>query len=696
MRVSFLLLVLFWSISALAQNVITGQVLDSKTRERLLGAHVYLVSNWQKGAITDIDGKFSLTLDHDYSEDSIIISYVGFKEQMIKVEQNMLVLMEELEYTGQTVTVTAKPLIAEEFKFIQMKKLDIYTNPAAKADPILAVNSLPSSTTTDESANISLRGSSPIETGIFLNNVPIYDAVRYSQLNGIGTFSIFNTAIIQNVTVFPGNPPLEFGNVSSGAISLRTDDQILKDNTNSLAVSLANVGFSREQKISENQSLKVFANWQPSQVIKALNHQALEEIESFNSADFGVYWYGARKNMNWKILNYSNTEGYEFNYQHPSFRGIFDQQKFRNFFVSSIDVPIGQSTLSFNQGFGYSKGQYRYSNVAFDVKKRDLFTGVNIHTQTEKLSFKSGVSFDYRYSEVEGNVHEFFYAIGNNHPTININEDSEVKTLEGFTYFKYYLSDNLTVGTGLRKNIPSEGQDNYLSSQINLAWQSGSWSTTVGAGQYNKSGLFENSGNTFFTNSRQLSFDFKYEKQSGLMSLSVFKKDAVVNNEGYTSVGAELFFNKRLSSVLTASGSLTWIDVSNDTEAASVYDLDYFIRGNVAYSPGSFWTIESILLARQGSMFTPVSSSNFDANLMVYEPLYAEVQERYPKYLNLSLSVSKLFPISETKNIIAFASLNNALDSRNVRSYMYNFDYTSTTSSFFSRRTSYFGFVYNF
>jgi hypothetical protein len=114
------------------------------------------------------------------------------------------------------VEIKSERLIAADFTVRKMSKLAIYTNPSSKADPLLAVNTLPSSTTLDESPNISIRGSSPAETGIFFNNVPIYDAVRYAQINGLGTFSVFNTALINQVQVYPGNPPLEFGNTTSG------------------------------------------------------------------------------------------------------------------------------------------------------------------------------------------------------------------------------------------------------------------------------------------------------------------------------------------------------------------------------------------------------------------------------------------------------------------------------------------------
>lgn len=220
--------ILLCGFSTLCQNQISGKVVDANLNEGLLGAHVYFLKNWRAGTITTVDGSFNLQIDPSYPDDSLIVSFIGFKEQLVPISDNLTIALQAIEIDVGEVIVNAKPLISEEFQYVEIKKLDIYTNPAAKADPILAVNSLPSSTTTDESANISLRGSSPIETGTFLNNVPIYDAVRYSQLNGIGTFSIFNTSIIKDLVVFPGNPPLEFGNTTAGVISLSTDDQIFR------------------------------------------------------------------------------------------------------------------------------------------------------------------------------------------------------------------------------------------------------------------------------------------------------------------------------------------------------------------------------------------------------------------------------------------------------------------------------------
>ena len=683
------------SIYAAFAQTVKGRVFDSDTREPLIGAHAYLLNNWRKGAIADLEGQFELILEADEMQDSLIISYVGFREIVVPIQSSMEILLDPIETKGETVVVTAKPLISEEFKYMEIKKLDIYTNPAAKADPILAVNSLPSSTTTDESANISLRGSSPIETGIFMNNVPIYDAVRYSQLSGIGTFSIFNTAIIKGVNVFPGNPPLEFGNTTSGMISMQTDDRILDGNANSLVVSLASIGYSREQKINDKQSLKLFTNWQPSGPIKLLNEEALEDIESFISNDLGLYWYGGGESISWKVFSYLITEGFQFNFKHPSFNGIFDQRKQRSFLISTVEKPIGRGAISLNNGMSYSNGDYTYSNVAFNTKKKDFFIGANYLLIRERLSLKTGISYDYRYAEIAGNFHEFGYALGTNHPTVVLDEEAQINVLEGYSYFKYFISDRIAFGAGLRKNVPVDDVDNYLSQQADVSYADDAWTVTLGAGIYHKNGLMENTGEPFETKSNQKSIDIKRVDNGLEIALSLFDKRGEINGSRYTAKGTELFTSYRLSTKLNASASITYLDAKSE-EGNYLYDLSYFIRGNLSYSPGRLWTIESILVARQGTTLSEVTSATYNSSLDAFEPTYSEQSFRLSPYSNVGLSISKIFTISEKMNIIAFASLNNVFDRANVRSFEYNFDYSDRDESLFSQRTGYLGAVINF
>ena len=526
--------------------------------------------------------------------------------------------------------------------------------------------------------------------------MPIYDGVRYSQLNGIGTFSIFNTAIIQDVTVFPGNPPLEFGNATSGIIAIETDERILDRNTNSLIVSLANVGFSREQKINERQSVKIFTNWQPSAPIKAFNEEALEDIKSFTSNDLGIYWYGSGEKLNWKVLSYSITEGYRFNFRHPSFQGDFNQRKNRTFTSVSVEKPIGKGTLSVNNGFSYSVGDFDYSNVAFQVKKRDWFSGINYILPNPTYSVKVGMSYDYRNAQVSGSFHEYFYALGPEHPTVSLDESLDVEVLEGFGYAKFFLTNELTLGTGFRKNIPIDDQEDYLSGQGNISYTAGKWVFTSGVGLYHKSGLFENTGEPFTAQNFQKTLDIKLDEGGVELALSFFDKNGEVNGDRYDVYGAEFFTNYRFSTKLRVSGSVTLLESDNDSDRNFTSDLTYFVRGNLAYTPGGKRTIESILDARQGTILSEEINAAFDTNLNAFEPTYAEGGTRLPYYANIGISVSKVAQVTEKLNVIFFASVNNIFDRENIRGYNYNQDYTSREPSLFSLRTTYFGAVFNF
>ncbi|MEL7147553.1 MAG: TonB-dependent receptor, partial [Bacteroidota bacterium] len=316
---SFLLFLLFIvSTDVVAQRLISGTVVDQVSGEPLPGANLYLLNDWETGTSTDLNGGFSLLLKEKAQlEDTIVFSFLGFAEQLIPVKswKNGVVRMRLKQRALAEVVVESSSLVAEEFQYEEISKLKIYTSPAAKADPLLAVNALPSATPSDESANISLRGGSTAQTGVFFNDVPIYDYVKFSQLNGIGVFSIFNTALVKNVSVFPGNPPLEYGNVSGGMVSVVSDDKVVKANTNNVTISPASFGYFRQQRISDRVMLSFFGYYQPGGILKSINGDALRGIRGFELFDAGLYLFAQLNDHSLiKVFNYSLAESYQFNF----------------------------------------------------------------------------------------------------------------------------------------------------------------------------------------------------------------------------------------------------------------------------------------------------------------------------------------------------------------------------------------------
>jgi TonB-dependent starch-binding outer membrane protein SusC len=79
----FLLCIIFCASSLFAQKTITGSVIDAANKEPLLGATVVVKENRAKGAVTDFDGNFSLSVDKDAT--TLIVSYTGFTSQEVSI-----------------------------------------------------------------------------------------------------------------------------------------------------------------------------------------------------------------------------------------------------------------------------------------------------------------------------------------------------------------------------------------------------------------------------------------------------------------------------------------------------------------------------------------------------------------------------------------------------------------------------------
>jgi hypothetical protein len=689
---------------ALSQNcALTGKVTAFGTSEELPGASIFSVQNIQRGTTTDSHGAFEILLE---AGDTVVVSFMGFETQRIPAGSiegcEINVVMMPAARVMQAIEIKAEKIIAEEFTIRKIKKLEIYTNPSAKADPILAANSTPSATTLDESANISLRGGSPAETGIFLNHVPINDAVRYSQLNGIGTFSIFNTALVNNVQVYPGNPPLEYGNSTSGIIALQTDEIIPEKRITTIALTLASTGLYSSGKINKNVSLTVFGNYQPSYLIKVLNNRSLKELRGFSSADIGIHYFQKLKgNAALKIFNYSLHESYRFHYSQPTYDGVFRQQKMRNFTVSNLRKHIGNTALSFNQGISFSKADYAYSTTDIDLRLQDYFASINFHHTGIIFEWKTGVSFDHKSSDFEGTFPIYSFATGATHPVTETSEKDRINNPELYAYLKYYLTRKWIAGAGIRKNIVVDKLKNYTGFQANLLYKATDHlKANFSAGRYFKYQLPQGeSAYPVLLSSKQYSIDLAYTHTHLENSVSVFYKRSEANVVSIQTKGIELYTRYRINPNLKCQLSLTSLDASEQrgvVRKPSPYNIHYFVRGNMEYKIQGTWTITTVFLCRQGSYYYPVTRATYNSTLEAYEPTYHDRPERLPAYNTIDISISKIFLLAEESTAVAFFSAGNIINKKNVRDHTYNFDYTHKKENLFSQRTIYFGMVINF
>ena len=709
MKPVILLILVSFSFDGVLGQSLSGTVTDAVDGEPLVGANVYSKSDWRKGTSTDVYGRF--TLEGTITGDTLVLSFIGYQERYYVVTslREVTITLSPQTLNMSAVVVEAEYLAAEEFTYKKINRLDIYMDPNAKADPLLAVNSLPSSTTLDESANVSFRGSSPAETGIFFNNVPLYDAVRFSQLNGIGTFGIFNTAIVDEMLVFPGNPPLEYGNTTSGLIAIKTTENIPEMSTNIATVSLASYGLFTNRPAGKHSAITVFSNYQPSAVLKGLNPEAFENIESFNSADLGVnFLHRFNDKTILKIFNYSLAEGYDVNFRSPTYAGLFQQEKQRNFTVTNFRKRIKQSEITLNSNASFTRSDFGYADTDITLNNFDGFFSANYQYFHSNFNVKTGLTLDYRWQKFNGIFYTFDFAEGPGYPTTTGRSTAETNRPEIYLYTRYYWGKRVTIGGGLRKNLPTQGQKHYLSGQLNTKFELNKKTNLVLAwGKYHKYDLSQSGGDdqqesTIFIESDQISLDMNWKKKSLEFTAALFGK-RTRDASGTTEIaGLEAFIDGPLLPKLSGQLSYTLIHGRTTTdegeEYPSAYDLNYFIRGNLEYRFSTTWSMNTTFLTREGQYYQPVIGASFNPALNVFMPQRAGLsqQERLPRYSIINLSVSRLIPINERFSVVIFGSCSNVLDTKNVRTYTYDFDYTSRSPEYFSLRTAYFGAVINF
>lgn len=137
MRKFLLLMCFFLSLGVMAQKqTVTGQVFD-ETNEPVLGASISEVGNPRNGTVTDLDGKFSLSLS---PQGEISVSYIGYEKLIVSVKgQKSLVIklkptstmLDEIVVTGYTGT-QVRSKATNSIAKVSNEKLStgVFSNPA--------------------------------------------------------------------------------------------------------------------------------------------------------------------------------------------------------------------------------------------------------------------------------------------------------------------------------------------------------------------------------------------------------------------------------------------------------------------------------------------------------------------------------------------------------------------------------------
>ncbi|MEM9984560.1 MAG: TonB-dependent receptor [Bacteroidota bacterium] len=220
MKTISLILLLFSPCFVSSQALrLSGTVRDAASGEPLIGATVQVPAQ-QRGTRSNEAGWFSLSLA---PQDSLTlwVNYLGYQAQALRLpgrRDSQLRIALSTKPLVDSVLITAqaqRPGLSE----ITLPPSQIERLPAllGEADVLKAFQLLPGVSGGNEgSAQLHVRGGSPDQTLILLDDVPVYYA---SHLGGF--VSVFDVNALSQATMWKGGFPARYGGRLSGILDLR-------------------------------------------------------------------------------------------------------------------------------------------------------------------------------------------------------------------------------------------------------------------------------------------------------------------------------------------------------------------------------------------------------------------------------------------------------------------------------------------
>lgn len=609
----------------------------------------------------------------------------------------------------EKVIVIARDPISEKFSVKKIGKMQIYLNPAANADPLKAIATMPASTNIDETANPSLRGASADRSRVYLNGSPILNPVRFSRNDGLGNFSLFNTEIIQKQYVYASNPPLIFGNSSGGLVEIQTNNKLNKD-AYQFSIGLLNAGAMANKKWSENSFTQIYSNYQFGEGFIALNRKNLEQLRYFKTFDLGINTHiHIDKNLIFNTFNYFIDEKYNFLNRQLKFEENTDYLGKRFFSVNNLDYYSGKSKIRWTSMFDYSHSQIYFGNLDTKMTNFQQFNSLNIRTLfSTKFHLQYGVDASVFETKYKGKVPQYFYALSSQSPYFEIDRNEIFHFVEPFLYANYNISSKFGISSAIRKNILIHRKsESFMSYQFSANYRINSEHQFIfGMGKYHSYSSSNHLSQEYKTlKSNQIAIDYSYENSDFQLSSALFYKkdlgDFITSDFAKISdtetFGAEISLSGNLTRNLSFSISNTFIDQKyyiDNQKYTSPFDLKYFIKSHLMYKTPKLLSLSLVFSARSSSRYTPIDGAVFEPLAMDFSPNFGKWYDaKLLPYKRLDLMASKTF-VFKKYALTAVLSLNNVMNWENPASVYYNANYSERFFNYFQKRTLYAGAIF--
>lgn len=415
--------------------IVSGIVRDEANGELLVGATVK-DSLSQTGVQTNSYGFFSLEVPSD--EYTLKVSFVGYAPVYIKdFAQRKFPLEIRLRQSNllQEVTVKENKTIDAPIGSlsIPMNKLKLMPALLGEVDVLKALSLTPGvSTGTEGSAGLYIRGGTPDQNLILLDEAPVYNVTHLG-----GFFSVFNPGSLKSVDLYKGAYPARYGGRLASVIDLT-----MKDGNNQKFGGEVGIGILNQNLTLEGPVIKNKASFIVSGRVSTLGLSSLLQPK--------------------KSSGYGETRKYRF----------YDLNAKLNYQINQTD----QIYLSLYNGFDrFTYGEWS----ARDGRETETAVGNNWGNTTATLRYSKVFSqklfarFAVLYSQYTSELTNNFEDLKPNTEPVRLyrNTNAGVTDLGSKIQFDYFLTNrtNLKFGMDVTRHSfsPFVTKSNYNGSPVN-------------------------------------------------------------------------------------------------------------------------------------------------------------------------------------------------------------------------------------
>lgn len=696
-RINILLSLLLLSIYAKAQTSIKGRIMDTYHQIYLENVSLHLVQN-KLHLLSDSSGSFQFQKLSKGLPDTLSVAIIGYKKLLIPINdfkfQHILLQLDKPNALAE-VKVKASIPMSEDFVNQKINFLDVVLNASSKADPLLAVQSTTAASPYGESASISFRGSNPQLTQIYINDIPIPEPIKFTQMSSLGTFSLIPVNTIKDLLIFPSNPPLELMNASTGAVQIQSNESYNKSNLE-LDLSLGQTGIYWTPYAKGKNGISLFGHHQFSSILKFFNPNSLMDIPYFNETDWGINAYFQTKNL-WriKLFNLFMSEKYASQFRHPSFEGIFDYQKTRHVQTINVSKVLEHAQWTFKFGLHESSQRDTTGNYAYQPKSLYVFSGLDLQLfPMDRWTVKMGYQWLLAKSNYYIQIPSFNFDYRPQSSSIQFSNNTSIFQHELFLSSNYELSKRLRVGLGIKLIDSPQLNQPQITHQIHTRWYLDDSNTYTNlAWSKQVASLFSIEKDFIWVNTQQFSWDIIHEQELAKWGFNAFyktEKSILYTGQAW---GAEINFSLlRTKSKHEIGIGSHWSQLNHGSFIQqSPYQIPYFLRTQSQWKWKYFdLSISGIL--RSGNYYKPLVSSMYSHEWQIYVPQFdSRANQTLSPYLRMDAMVSKIIHQSKKASWISYLSIGNVLNRDNVKSINYNWDYQHAFHEYFQKRIIYVG-----